>query len=81
MGICMSCTSEITKLKNNHIEEMKEKDEIIEDMQKIIDQLQDELHGYNEHHNLEIANYKSSIKRLSDTNKKIFPDTSFSHHE
>ena len=56
------------------------KDETIEDMQKIIDQLQEELHSYNEHHNLEIASYKSSIKRLTQTNNKISPDTSFSHH-
>jgi len=80
MGICMSNTSEIMSLKNNHKDELRFKDETIEDMQKIIDQLQEELHSYNEHHNIEIASYKSSIKRLTQTNNKISPDTSFSHH-
>lgn len=81
MGICMSNTSEIITLKNNHKDELRYKDETIEDMQKIIDQLQEELYDYNEHHNNEIASYKSSIKMLSDTNKRIFPDTSCDHHE
>tara|TARA_B100000900_G_scaffold400809_1_gene404816 strand:- start:55 stop:300 length:246 start_codon:yes stop_codon:yes gene_type:complete len=81
MGICMSNTSEIITLKNNHKDDLRFKDETIEDMQKIIDQLQEELHSYNEHHNIEIATYKSSIKRLSETNKKIFPDTLCDHHE